>query len=162
MDVKPSSGGRVEVPEAWNRVTEQIISAAIEVHSILGPGLLESLYEAAMEYELKRAGLVVARQRPLRMKYKEIVLGDMKLDLIVDDLVVVELKAIEKIHPVHLAQLLSYLRSADMPLGLLINFNHTRLVDGLHRRINPDSTRLLSPVSSPRHSALSGTSAFKS
>ncbi len=161
MEFKPT-GGRVEVPDAWNRVTEQIITAAIEVHSILGPGLLESLYEAAMEYELKRAGLVIARQRPLRMKYKGIEIGDLKLDLVVNDLVVVELKAIEKVHPVHLAQLLSYLRSADTPLGLIINFNHTRLVDGLHRRINPDSTRLSASVSSQRLSALSGASAFQS
>jgi GxxExxY protein len=161
MELTPSNS-RVEVPGAWNQVTERIITAAIEVHSILGPGLLESLYENALEYELKKCGLIVAKQRPLRMKYKEIEIGDMKLDLIVEDLVVVELKAIEKVHPVHLAQLLSYLRSADLPLGLLINFNHTRLVDGLHRRINPDSTRFSFPPSPQRHSALSGASAFQS
>lgn len=155
-------GIRAEVPAEWNELTERIIASAIEVHSILGPGLLESLYEAAMEFELKRTGLKVVRQRPLRLRYKEIEIGEMKLDLLVEDLVVVELKAIEKVHPVHLAQLLSYLRSADMPLGLIINFNHTRLVDGLHRRINPDSIRLRSPAFPQRHSALSGASAFKS
>lgn len=161
MEMKPSAR-RVEVPEEWNRVTERIIAAAIEVHSILGPGLLEGLYEGAMECELKLAGLHVERQRPLRLQYKGTEIGEMRLDLLVENLVVVELKAIEQIHPVHLAQLLSYMRSADIPLGLAINFNHTRLVDGLHRRINPDSTRLHSIASSQRLSALSGGSAFKS
>ena len=136
------AAGGIPVPVEWNSVTERIIAAAIEVHTLLGPGLLESLYEQALAYELKSAGLTVERQRTIRLKYKEIELGDMRLDLIVENLVIVEIKAIERTLDVHSAQLLSYLRSADLPLGLLLNFNHTRLMDGVTRRINPNCTRL--------------------
>lgn len=128
---------RAQVPEQWNVVTERIIGLAMEVHSVLGPGLLERLYEDAMVHELECAGMRVQRQYPVRLRYKEIELGEQRLDLVVNELIVIELKSIEKVSDVHLAQLVSYLRSAKLPLGLLINFNVPRLKEGLFRRINP-------------------------
>jgi GxxExxY protein len=162
--VKPGVGDRVppEVPRAWNEVTERIIGAAIEVHSHLGPGLMERQYEAALRHELGEAGLRFESQRTISLAYKTIVLPEQRLDLVVENLVVVELKSVEAVHEVHLAQLLSYLRAADLPLGLLLNFNTSTLVQGLHRRINPAAVRrMLSdppadsfshPSSSPRAS----------
>lgn len=124
-----------EAPESWNRVTEAIIGAAIEVHSFLGPGLLERLYETALCYELQRRGIKHERQFSIRLPYKDIELGEQVLDLVVADLVVIELKSVEIVHEVHLNQLVSYMKSARLPLGLLINFNVPKLKDGLHRRI---------------------------
>jgi GxxExxY protein len=147
-----------DVPAAWNELTGRVIACAIEVHATIGPGLLERLYEEAMAAELADAGLRVERQRPLRLRYKGRELGDLRLDLVVEDLVIVEIKAVEQVHDVHAAQLLSYLRSADLPIGLLINFSHPRLTDGLHRRLNDRCSRL--PAPPPRPSALSENSAF--
>jgi len=130
------------VPEAWNLITESVIGAAIEVHSVLGPGLLERLYEEAMAVELRSRGLAFERQRLIRLAFKGQQRGDLKIDLVVENLVIVELKAIERVLDVHAAQLTSYLRSSDLPLGLLINFNHARLAEGITRRINPRSSRL--------------------
>jgi GxxExxY protein len=139
----PNDGTRV--PKEWNEITNQIIGAAIDVHSLLGPGLLESLYEQAMVHEIGDRGLRVERQRPIRVRYKTHELGNIRIDLVVEELVVVELKCIERLAPVHAAQLLSYLRSADLPLGLLINFNHVLLTDGVTRRINPHCSLLKNP-----------------
>lgn len=149
MNHAQTTGVKRLLPESWNRVTERVIACAIEVHSQLGPGLLESLYEQAMVCELTDAGLRVERQRPLRMLYKGRDIGDLRLDIVVESLVIVEVKVVESVLDVHLAQLLSYLRSADLPLGLLLNFAKPRLVDGLSRKIN-DRCSLLStlPVSS--------------
>ena len=117
-----------------NDLTEQIIGAAIEVHRALGPGLLESAYEECLCHELTERGLVFQRQFPLPLKYKELKLEcGYRLDLLVADTVVVEIKAIETILPIHLAQVLTYLKLGHWPVGLLINFNVPVLKDGIRR-----------------------------
>lgn len=120
-----------------NRVTKQIIGAAIEVHSVLGPGLLESAYEACLAHELVRRGLRVERQRPVPVVYKGVELDcGYRIDLLVEDAVVVELKAVEAWLPVHEAQVISYLKLSGHHVGLLINFNVVRLRDGLRRLVH--------------------------
>ena len=118
-----------------NRLTSQIIGAAIEVHRQLGPGLLESSYETCLAYELETRGLSVERQKPLPIVYKEIHLEHgYRIDLLVNQLVVVELKVVEAITAVHEAQMLSYLKFSGCKVGLLINFNVALLKDGGIRR----------------------------
>ena len=120
-----------------NDVSEQIIGVAIEVHRAIGPGLLESAYEECLSYELGQRGLRLQRQVPLPVIYKGVQLEcGYKLDLVVEGLVVVELKAVEKLSPVHEAQLLTYLKLSDHHLGLLINFNVAILRDGIKRIVN--------------------------
>ncbi len=122
---------------ALDRTSFVTIQAAIEIHKALGPGLLESTYRACMIYELKRRGLKVVSELIVPLRYKDLVLdGGYRLDLLVEDAVVVELKAIETVLPVHRAQLLTYLRHTDKQLGLLINFNVERLVLGVDRIVN--------------------------
>jgi GxxExxY protein len=119
-----------------NKITEQIIGAAIEVHRALGPGLLESAYEECLCQELRLRGVPFARQRPLPVEYKGKKLDcGYRLDLLVADAVVVEIKAVESIEPIHEAQLLTYLKLGGWKLGLLINFNVPVLKDGIRRRI---------------------------
>ena len=115
----------------------QVVDAAMRVHSALGPGLLESAYEACLAYELRKRGRRVLAQVPLAVVYEgvRIELG-YRVDLLVDDAVVVELKAMGKVLPVHEAQLLSYLRMSDYPVGLLINFHELHLKDGIKRLVN--------------------------
>jgi GxxExxY protein len=125
-----------ELPDSLNRLSEGVIGCAIEVHRELGPGLLERIYEDAMVYELTAAGLQVERQVPIAVRYKAVELHGQRLDIIVERQIVLELKAVEKIPEVYLAQLLTYLRISDLPLGLLINFNVPVLTRGVHRRIN--------------------------
>src|ERR1044072_5713293 len=120
-----------------NEITERIIGAAIEVHRHLGPGLLESAYEECLCYELNQAGLRFERQVHLPIRYKGILLQSAhRMDLVVEDTVVVELKATEDMPPLYSAQVLTYLRSAQKPVGLLINFNVPALKDGLKRIVN--------------------------
>ncbi len=120
-----------------DRISFGTIQAAIEIHKALGPGLLESTYRACMIYELRRRSLKVMSEVVVPLRYKELVLdGGYRLDLLVEDAVVVELKAIETVLPVHRAQLLTYLRHTDKQLGLLINFNVERLVLGVDRIVN--------------------------
>ncbi|WP_457352342.1 GxxExxY protein [Roseateles sp. P5_D6] len=115
-------------------VTETVIAAAIEVHRELGPGLLESIYEAAMDIELRIRGLKVDRQVEVPMLYKGELLGSSyRVDLLIERQLVVELKAVERLAPIHTAQLLTYLRLLKVPTGLLINFNHAQLRQGLQR-----------------------------
>jgi GxxExxY protein len=115
-------------------ITEKIIGCAIEVHRVLGPGLLESAYEECLAYELQKKGLMVKRQLPLPVIYKDIQLEcGYKINLLVDDSVVVELKSVDEINPVHKAQILTYMKIADKPVGLLINFNVKILKDGIKR-----------------------------
>jgi len=117
-----------------NEITEKIIGCAIEVHKILGPGLLESAYEACLFYELQKAGLRVERQRPVPVTYKEIKLDcGYRLDIIVEDYVIVELKTVDALIPVHEAQILTHMKFAKKSLGLLINFNVTLLKNGIKR-----------------------------
>lgn len=122
--------------EELNRLTRKIIGAAIEVHRHLGPGLLESTYEACLAYELENLGLKVERQKSLPVIYKEVQLDQgYRIDLLVENKVVVELKVVEKINAIHEAQVLSYLKLSDRPVGLLLNFNEKLLKDGIRRFI---------------------------
>ena len=124
--------GRTEL----NVLTEKIIGAAIEVHRHLGPGLLESAYETCLAYELEQLGLIFERQRALPLIYKEIHLDQgYRLDLLVEQTVIVELKVVEQIRPVHEAQVLSYLRFSGCEIGLLFNFNVKLLKHGIRRFI---------------------------
>ncbi len=115
----------------------EVIGAAIEVHRALGPGLLESAYELALERELQLRGLGVERQKPVFLEYKGTSLGDaFRMDILVSGALVVEIKAVDQILPVHEAQLLTYLRLTGKPLGLLINFNVKTLKAGVRRVVN--------------------------
>jgi GxxExxY protein len=120
-----------------NRITGIIITAAMKVHSQLGPGLLESAYEACLLHELRKQGLSVANQVGLPVVYdgEKIDLG-YRIDLIVEGLVIVEIKCVEAIHPVHQAQLLSYIRLSGKNVGLLINFHVAHLRDGIKRMVD--------------------------
>ncbi len=149
------------IPDRWNKLTRAVIGAAVDVHASLGPGLLENLYEEAIAHELQLRRIPFRRQQPIRLHYKGVDIGDLRLDLVVDQLIVVELKAIERTAEVHRAQVLSYLRSTNLPLGLLINFNHLRLVDGVTRILNALSPAFLAlPALSPLPSACSDSSVF--
>ncbi|WP_301102641.1 GxxExxY protein [Propionivibrio sp.] len=107
-----------------NTLSGEVIGAAIEVHRVLGPGLLESAYELALERELVLRDLRIERQKSVPLEYKGTALGDgFRIDLLVEGLLIVEIKAVESILPIHEAQLLTYLRLSDTRLGLLINFN---------------------------------------
>jgi GxxExxY protein len=139
---------RVEIPEDWNRITEAVIGCALAVHRELGPGLAEVLYERALDIELGEQGVPFDRQHRCVVTYKGRRIGDQVLDLVVDGIVVVELKSVETVGNQHLAQLTGYLRGVDLPLGLLINFNTLRLIDGVHRRLNQHSTKFLPSVPS--------------
>ena len=130
--------------ENLNRITESIIGAAIEVHRALGPGLLESAYEACLTFELAQRGLKVEQQKPLPVVYREVKLDcGYRLDLLVEEVVIVEVKAVDRLMPIHQAQLLSYLKLSGCKVGLLINFNVKVLKDGIRRLVNdfPDSLR---------------------
>ena len=120
--------------EKINIITEKIIGASIEVHKALGPGLLESAYEECLCYELKNAGLRIERQTQLPVLYKEVTINcGYRLDIVVDSKVIVELKTVEKLMPIHEAQLLTYLKLTNIHVGLLINFNVPVLKDGIKR-----------------------------
>jgi GxxExxY protein len=122
---------------ADSQLTERIIGAAIEVHRNLGPGLLESTYEECLCYELSQLGFSFQRQLELPVRYKSVDLDcGYRLDLVVEGLVVLELKSVSELLPVHSAQLLTYLRLSGKPVGLLINFNVPVLKNGLKRLVN--------------------------
>ena len=118
-------------------VTEAVIGAAIEVHRQLGPGLLESIYESALAYELADRGFKVERQKPVSVRYKGLNFDEgFRLDLLVADSVVLELKCVESLLPIHEAQLLSYLKLTGLKVGLLINFKVPVLKNGIKRLSN--------------------------
>ena len=122
--------------QSINKITEQIIGAAIEVHRHLGPGLLESTYEACLKYEMEQRGLQVEVQKALPVVYKEIELEQgYRIDLLVENKVVVELKAVEEITDVHEAQILTYLKLSENSVGLILNFNVKLLKNGIRRFI---------------------------
>ena len=117
-------------------LTRLIIGAAIEVHRVLGPGLLESVYEECLCYELSLRGLRFQRQVPLPVVYKQIKLDcGFRMDVVVEDAVILEIKSVDAIHPVHEAQLLTYLKLSGKRVGLMINFNVPVLKDGITRRV---------------------------
>lgn len=117
-----------------NEITQKIIGCAIEVHRNLGPGLLESAYEECLSYELLKNGLYIQRQQPTPVIYKEIKLEcGYRIDILVEKLVIIELKVADTLNPVHEAQILTYMKFARKPIGLLINFNVTVLKNGIKR-----------------------------
>ena len=119
-----------------NKITEKIIGAAIEVHKTLGPGLLESAYEQCLEHEMLLRGLKVSKQIPIPVIYKELRLEyGYRIDLLVENAVIIEVKSVDALHPVHEAQILTYLKFAEKKVGLLINFNVKLLKEGLKRYI---------------------------
>ena len=133
-----------------NDISYLIIQSAIQVHRELGPGLLESVYRACLLYELRQQSLAVIAEQLLPIHYRGVVIeGAYRLDLLVEDQVIVEVKAIERVLPVHSAQLLSYLRLLNKPLGLLINFHVPVLIAGVDRVMNghlADALRTKTPL----------------
>jgi GxxExxY protein len=120
-----------------NEISKKIIGAAIEVHKQLGPGLLESSYEVCLAYELKQLGLTVQTQVALPVVYKEVKLeAGYRIDILVENKVIIEIKAVDSLADIHTAQLLTYLKLKDLKLGLLINFNSVKVIDGVKRIIN--------------------------
>jgi GxxExxY protein len=120
----------------FDRLSNQVIGCALEVHRNLGPGLLESAYEQCLAYEMKTAGMRFKLQYPLPVEYKNIKLDcGYRIDLLIDDSVIVELKSVDKILPIHQAQLLTYMKLASISIGLLINFNVKYLKDGIKRMV---------------------------
>ena len=123
--------------ERLNEMTEQIIGCAIAVHQTLGPGLLESAYEACLCYELLKRGLKVERQKPLALVYDAVALDcAYRMDLVVAGAVIVEVKSVEALAEIHFAQVLTYLRLSDLRLALLLNFNVVHMKDGIRRIVN--------------------------
>jgi GxxExxY protein len=120
-----------------NEIAAQIVDASFKVHSALGPGLFELVFERVLLYELRKRGLQVVNQQPVAIDYELVHIEEaLKADLIVENLVIVELKSIEAIAPIHKKQLLTYLRLSGMRLGLLINFNVDYIRDGISRVVN--------------------------
>ena len=120
-----------------NEITSKIIGACVEVHRHLGPGLLESAYEVCLAHELSEMGLDFKQQVPLPVVYKGTRLNaGYRIDLIVENKILMEIKSVESLAPIHTAQLLTYLKLKGMKLGLLINFNEVKVVDGIRRVIN--------------------------
>lgn len=129
---------RCQVTKSENEISHQIIGASIEVHRTLGgPGLLESIYDAALCHELTLRGLRIYRQKPVQVVYKEVAIREpLFIDIVVNDKVLVEVKATEKHHPIYETQLLTYLRLTGIKLGLLVNFGVPYVRDGVSRIIN--------------------------
>ncbi len=120
-----------------NDLTYEIINCALEVHNFLGPGLLESVYQKALIHELKLRGFKIDYEVPIEIYYKDINVGDsLRLDILVNEEIVIELKSVENVLPVHKKQLLTYLRLLDLEVGLLINFNVSLLKEGITRIVN--------------------------
>ena len=123
-------------------LTEEIIGAAIEVHRDKGPGLIESIYEWCLTKELDLRNLAYVSQKSVEITYKGFIKSeDLRLDILVEECILIEAKSVAKILPIHKAQLLSYMKLLNIPIGLLINFNEMRLIDGVHRMILPGANR---------------------
>jgi GxxExxY protein len=121
----------------FEAIAREIVDSAIQVHTRLGPGMLESAYEACIEYELGRRSLAVKKQIPMPVRYDNLALDiGYRLDLVVENAVVIELKSVKRLLPIHMAQLLSYLRAGDYRLGFLLNFNTVHMRDGIKRVVN--------------------------
>ena len=131
-------GAEVRLPEPdpeLDRIAGRVVDAAFEVHRVLGPGFLESMYEEALSAELGLQGVAFERQVPIALTYKNVPIGHARLDFLVAARLVVELKAVAGVLPIHFAQVLSYLKAVDEPLGLIINFNVRALGRGIERVI---------------------------
>lgn len=141
-----------DLPLEVEELSHSIIRCAIEVHRELGPGMLEKIYEDALVYELNHLGIAVRQQVEIVVPYKTTTLRGQRIDLIVDGLIIVELKSVAQTTDLHRAQLLSYLCATGLPLGLLFNFNVTWLREGLDRVFNERATACLAPSSTSRPS----------
>lgn len=122
-----------EPSEQENELAKMVVDAAMEVHRTLGPGYLESVYENALAVELESRGISCERQKSISVLYKGESVGEGRIDLLVDGCLVVELKTVESLAPVHMAQVISYLKAVNQPLGLLINFNVALMKQGIKR-----------------------------
>ena len=131
MDLRIASN----LPEKHEQLIQRVIGAAIEVHRHLGPGFLESIYERALCHELKLQAIPFEKQVEILVPYKDISIPGQRVDLIIDEFLVLELKAVEDILPIHEAQLLSYLKSTELKIGLIINFKVKQLKSGIRRII---------------------------
>ena len=120
-----------------NAITGKIVDTAYKLHTALGPGLLESVYEKCLEMDLREAGLEVRSQVGVPLKYKDLIFETgYRLDLLVENTVIIEIKSIENLAPLHFTQLITYLKLYNKPVGFLINFNNKSLKDGFHRLVN--------------------------
>ena len=125
------------MPTDFETIAREIVDSAIRVHTRIGPGMLESAYEACIEYELGQRSLAVKKQVPMPLRYDDLMLDiGYRLDLVVEDAVVIELKSVQQLLPIHTAQLLSYLRAGDYRMGFLLNFNTVHMRDGIKRVVN--------------------------
>jgi GxxExxY protein len=130
---------RVVLSDDLEALKEQVIGCGIAVHRTLGPGLLESIYQDCMAIELRLAGLTVEREQRVSLRYRDQEVGaPLRVDLAVDGRVIVEVKAVERLHPVYSAQVITYLKLTGFPVGLLMNFNSTSLRAGLKYLVHPD------------------------
>lgn len=128
--------------EQADRLSREVIGAAIEVHKTLGAGLLESIYEKCLVHELSLRGIHAVNQRDVQIDYKGCVFTEeLRFDVLVESCLLVEVKAVQDVLPIHKAQLLSYMKLLNIPLGLLINFHEVRLVDGVSRMILPGANQ---------------------
>jgi GxxExxY protein len=122
--------------ERANALTKEVIGAAIEVHRELGPGLIESIYERCLIHELQLRGIAVEKQRVVRVRFKDLIFEEeLRYDVLVEQCLLLELKAVETVAPIHQAKLLSYMKLLDIPIGLVINFHELKLVDGIRRMV---------------------------
>jgi GxxExxY protein len=136
LNRQDAKNAKEEPDQESDRLAHAVIGAAIEVHRILGPGFLESVYEAALAIELRLRGIPFERQKQIALTYKNCEIGEGRLDLLVEKRLVVELKAADTLAPIHRAQVISYLKASGLRLGLLINFNVPVLRDGLERVVS--------------------------
>ncbi|MEM8783286.1 MAG: GxxExxY protein [Planctomycetota bacterium] len=129
-----------DVDPKLNELTDRVIGAAISVHRVLGPGFLESSYQKALSIELQHLNIPHQCEAPIALKYRGQRIGDGRIDILVNDCLVLELKAVDKPAPIHQAQVISYLKATGHPLGLLINFNAETIRDGLQRIVFSSAT----------------------
>jgi GxxExxY protein len=128
--------------EKADRLTNTAIGAAIEVHREMGPGLLESIYERCLTHELKLRGVATLKQQVVSIRYKDVCFEEeLRFDLVADNCLLIEVKAVQAVLPIHKAQTLSYMKLLNLPVGLLFNFHSERLMDGLHRLLLPGANR---------------------
>jgi GxxExxY protein len=124
--------------EQANALTRDVIGAGIEVHRALGPGLLESIYERCLLHELELRGHTAVRQQTVQVTYKQITFEEsLRFDLLIDGCLLVEVKCVQEVHPIHKAQLLSYMKLLNVPVGLVMNFYEVKRADGVHRMFLP-------------------------